>query len=222
MRHCHARHLLVAVATTLLAQDAAQPDWAKVDEETMRHFQAIIKMDTTDPPGGEKPVVDYLKQVLEAEGIPVQMLAMEAHRPNLVARIKGSGKQRPLLLMGHTDTVNVDPKKWTLPPFGAARDGGYVYGRGTVDDKDNVVAHADDDADAQAAERAARSRRDLPGRSRRRRHLEPRHPVHGQRALRRDRRRVLLRRRRQRDAHRRRGEVRVGPDRREDSARDHA
>ena len=42
--------------------------------------------------------------------------------------------------MGHTDTVNVDPKKWTHPPFSADRDGGYIYGRGTVDDKDNVVA----------------------------------------------------------------------------------
>ena len=88
----------------------------------------------------EKPVVDYLKQVLEKEGIPVQIFAKEAHRPNLVARIKGTGKQRPLLIMGHTDTVNVDPKKWTHPPFGAVRDGGYVYGRGTVDDKDNVVS----------------------------------------------------------------------------------
>ena len=98
-------------------------------------------MDTTDPPGGEKPVVDYLKQVLEAEGIAVQTFALEPHRPNLVARIKGSGKQRPLLLMGHSDTVNVDPKKWTHPPFGGVREGGYIYGRGTVDDKDNVIAH---------------------------------------------------------------------------------
>ena len=42
--------------------------------------------------------------------------------------------------MGHTDVVNVDPKKWTHPPFSADRDGGYVYGRGTVDDKDNLTA----------------------------------------------------------------------------------
>jgi acetylornithine deacetylase/succinyl-diaminopimelate desuccinylase-like protein len=42
--------------------------------------------------------------------------------------------------MGHLDTVNVDPAKWTFPPFSAARDGGYVYGRGTVDDKDTVTA----------------------------------------------------------------------------------
>jgi len=129
------------LSTSLLAQTPASPDWAKVDEETLKHFLAIIQMDTTDPPGGEKPVVDYLKQVLEAEGIAVQTYALEPNRPNLVARIKGSGKQRPLLLMAHSDTVNVDPTKWTHPPFGGVRDGGYIYGRGTVDDKDNVAAN---------------------------------------------------------------------------------
>ena len=106
----------------------------------MRHFQAILKLDSTDPPGKEDHVVAYLKDVLDKEGIATQTYAKQAHRPNLVARIKGTGKQRPLLIMAHTDTVNVDPKKWTHPPFGAVRDGGYVYGRGTVDDKDNVAS----------------------------------------------------------------------------------
>ena len=132
--------LLAAVTSTSLIAQSPAPDWAKVDEETMRHFQAIVKIDSTDPPGREAGVVEYLKQVLEKDGIPVQLFAKEAHRPNLVARIKGTGKARPLLILGHTDTVNVDPKKWTHPPFSANRDGGYVYGRGTVDDKDNVVA----------------------------------------------------------------------------------
>jgi acetylornithine deacetylase/succinyl-diaminopimelate desuccinylase-like protein len=133
--------VITLASTSLLAQSSSpQPDWAKVDEETMRHFQAILKMDTTDPPGGEKAAADYLEQVLEAEGIPVQVFSKEAHRPNVVARLKGNGSKRPLLLMGHTDTVNVDPKKWAHPPFAAVRDGGYVYGRGTVDDKDNVVS----------------------------------------------------------------------------------
>ena len=97
-------------------------------------------MDTTDPPGGERPAVDYLKKVLAAAGIESQEFALEANRPSLVARLKGNGRKRPLLLMGHTDTVNVDASKWTLPPFSAAREGGYIYGRGTVDDKDNVAA----------------------------------------------------------------------------------
>jgi acetylornithine deacetylase/succinyl-diaminopimelate desuccinylase-like protein len=132
--------LLVAMTSTSLVAQSGQPNWAQVEAETLKHFQAIIKMDTTDPPGGEKPVADYLMQVLEAEGIPVQVFSKETNRPNVVARLKGTGKQRPLLLMAHTDTVNVDPKKWTHPPFSADRDGGYVYGRGTVDDKDNVAA----------------------------------------------------------------------------------
>src|SRR5690349_18360442 len=122
----------VAASTSLVAQ-SPQPNWTQVEAETLKHFQAIVKMDTTDPPGGEKPVVDYLRQVLEAEGIATQTFAKEAHRPNLVARLKGSGKQKPLLLMGHTDTVNVDPKKWSHPPFSADREGGFIYGRGTID-----------------------------------------------------------------------------------------
>jgi acetylornithine deacetylase/succinyl-diaminopimelate desuccinylase-like protein len=132
--------ILLAVALAFAAPQRPSLDWNTVDQETLRHFQALLKFDTSDPPGQEKPAVDYLKQVLEAEGIPVEILFNEPNRPNLVARLKGSGAKRPLLIMGHTDVVNVDPKKWKHPPFAAVRDGGYVYGRGTVDDKDNVVA----------------------------------------------------------------------------------
>ena len=106
----------------------------------MQHFQALLRLDTTSPPGNERRAVEYLEQVLEKEGIPYQVFAKDPQRPNLVARIKGNGKKRPILVMGHTDVVTVDPKKWSFPPFGATRDGGYVYGRGTVDDKDNLVA----------------------------------------------------------------------------------
>lgn len=133
--------LVLSVVAASLTVSAQQGTGAPgFDEEVMRHFQALVRSDTTDPPGNEKPAADYLKQVLEKEGIPVQVFAIEPNRPNIVARLKGNGSQRPLLLMGHTDTVNVDPKKWTFPPFSAQRDGGYVYGRGTVDDKDNVTA----------------------------------------------------------------------------------
>ena len=124
----------------LAAQRSTGPDWVKVEAETMQHFQALLRFDTADPPGNERPAADYLKQALEAEGIAVQEFALEPHRPNIVARMAGSGRKRPLLIMGHTDVVNVDPSKWTFPPFSATRDGGYVYGRGAVDDKDNLVA----------------------------------------------------------------------------------
>jgi acetylornithine deacetylase/succinyl-diaminopimelate desuccinylase-like protein len=131
--------LLLAVASPA-GQGTQSIDWKKTDEEVLRHFQALLRFDTADPPGREAEAAAYLAQVLEAEHIPVQRFALEPHRPNVVARLKGSGKKRPLLIMGHTDVVNVDLKKWTHPPFSATRDGGYVYGRGAVDDKDNVAA----------------------------------------------------------------------------------
>jgi len=142
------RHIFVTVALALFAagtaghtQAQSRPDWAAAEAELIRHFQAIVRLDTTDPPGGERPVVEYLKSVLKTEGIEFQEFALEANRPNLVARLKGNGRKRPLLLMGHTDTVNIDAAKWTsAPPFSAARQDGYIYGRGTLDDKDNVAA----------------------------------------------------------------------------------
>jgi acetylornithine deacetylase/succinyl-diaminopimelate desuccinylase-like protein len=138
--------LPVLVAALVLASPGSapaqsrQPDWPSIEAETMRHFQALLRFDTSDPPGTEREAVEYLKRVLEAEGIAVETFALEPHRPNLVARLRGSGARRPLLIMAHTDVVNVDPAKWTHPPFSATREGGYVYGRGAVDDKDNVAA----------------------------------------------------------------------------------
>jgi len=136
------RPLIVILSLVLvLSAFSQETDKAKaLENETMQHFQALLRFDTSDPPGNEKPAADYLKQVLEKEGIPVKVFALEPHRPNVVARLKGNGKKKPLLIMAHTDVVNVDATKWTHPPFGAAREGGWVYGRGTVDDKDNVVA----------------------------------------------------------------------------------
>ena len=111
-----------------------------LDAETLQHFQALLRIDTSSPPGNETKAVEYLKQVFEKEGIPYQVFAKDASRANIVARLKGNGKKKPILVMGHTDVVTIDPAKWTHKPFGADLDGGYVYGRGTVDDKDNLVA----------------------------------------------------------------------------------
>ena len=66
--------------------------------------------------------------------------AKDPARANLIARLKGNGSKRPLLIMGHSDAVRVDPAKWTFPPFSATRQGGYVYGRGTLDDKSDLLA----------------------------------------------------------------------------------
>jgi acetylornithine deacetylase/succinyl-diaminopimelate desuccinylase-like protein len=128
---------LLALALPTLAQT---PDWTKVNDEALRHFQALVQIDSTDPPGNETQVAEYVRKVLENEGIPVIVAAQDPARANLIARLKGNGSRRPLLIMGHSDTVGVDPAKWQFPPFSATRQGGYVYGRGTIDDKSDLMA----------------------------------------------------------------------------------
>jgi acetylornithine deacetylase/succinyl-diaminopimelate desuccinylase-like protein len=135
------RLIVVVFGALLPALTFAQtPDWSKINDEAMRHFQALVQIESTDPPGNETKVAEYVKKVLEAEGIPATLVALDPARADVIARLKGNGSRRPLLIMGHSDTVRVDASKWTFPPFSAARNGGYVYGRGTLDDKSDLMA----------------------------------------------------------------------------------
>src|SRR6185369_11982338 len=135
--------LLSLVFTSLVfarLSSAQKIDWPKVNEELLRHYQALIRIDTTDPPGNETRAAEYVQHALEAEGIPVVLAAKDPARANLIARLKGNGSKRPILLMAHLDTVQVDASKWTIPPFSAELKDGYIYGRGTEDNKWQVAA----------------------------------------------------------------------------------
>jgi acetylornithine deacetylase/succinyl-diaminopimelate desuccinylase-like protein len=126
----------LVLAASLAAQPV--PDWSKANDEILRHFQALVQLDTTA--GNEARAVDYIRRVLEGEGIPVMVVSNDPAHPNLIARLKGNGSKKPLLLMGHTDTVQIDPTKWTtFGPFSGAREGGYLYGRGTQDDRPHLA-----------------------------------------------------------------------------------
>ena len=115
-------------------------DWEAVGEESIGYLVDLIQIDTSNPPGNETEVVDYLLASLEDDGIESEVYALEPDRANLVARIKGNGSKRPILLMGHTDVVGVQADKWYEDPFSGLRQDGFVYGRGSLDDKDNLAA----------------------------------------------------------------------------------
>ncbi len=122
------------------AQDRYLVDWDTVGEETLQHLSELVKIDTSNPPGNETRAAEYVKGILAAEGIESQLYALDPQRANLVARIKGNGSKRPILIMGHTDVVGVQADRWTELPFSGLRKNGWVYGRGTLDDKDSVAA----------------------------------------------------------------------------------
>jgi acetylornithine deacetylase/succinyl-diaminopimelate desuccinylase-like protein len=137
--------LTFSVCLILLAHTASGQvpaiDWKSQQAETLRHHRSLIQIDTSNPPGNETLAVEYLKKVFEAEGIPAQVFALEPSRANLVARLKGNGTKRPILLMAHTDVVGVQRDKWPVDPFGAILRDGYIWGRGSVDDKDKLAAN---------------------------------------------------------------------------------
>jgi acetylornithine deacetylase/succinyl-diaminopimelate desuccinylase-like protein len=121
---------------------AAEPPgtWQAIGGEARTHFDALIRIDTSNPPGGETAAAVYLQAALAADGIASELYALEPERANLVARIAGNGSKPPILLMGHTDVVGVQRENWSVDPFAAIERDGYIYGRGTLDDKDSVTA----------------------------------------------------------------------------------
>jgi acetylornithine deacetylase/succinyl-diaminopimelate desuccinylase-like protein len=129
---------LLLLAGSAYAADRFSVDWAKVNSELLEHYSALIRIDTSNPPGNETKAANYLKGVLDHEGIASQMFALEPNRSSLVARLKGNGSKRPIIVMGHLDVVGVQRDKWTVDPFAAIRKDGYIYGRGAIDDKDNL------------------------------------------------------------------------------------
>ncbi|HEY2843116.1 MAG TPA: M20/M25/M40 family metallo-hydrolase [Bryobacteraceae bacterium] len=130
----------------LLATTAAAVSWAANDDNrslggrTRQYLVDLIRLDTSNPPGNESKVALYLKQVADANGIPVELLGADPKRLNVVARLKGNGKNRPLLLMAHSDVVPAERKQWSVDPFGAEIREEFLYGRGALDTKSLLAA----------------------------------------------------------------------------------
>jgi acetylornithine deacetylase/succinyl-diaminopimelate desuccinylase-like protein len=102
-------------------------------------LQWLLRFNTTNPPGDEAACIEYIRFVLAAAGIESTILARDPARPNLIARIAGSGQAAPLLLYGHVDVVTTEEQDWTHPPFAGEIADGFVWGRGALDMKGGVA-----------------------------------------------------------------------------------
>ncbi|OXS61045.1 peptidase M20 [Cohnella sp. CIP 111063] len=102
-------------------------------------LQKLISYNTTNPPGNERECILYIEELLRRSGIESTLLALDANRPNLIARIRGSGQAPPLLLYGHVDVVPTDGQSWNVPPFSGEIYDDCVWGRGALDMKGGVA-----------------------------------------------------------------------------------
>ncbi len=116
-----------------------QVDWDRVGQEGVALLRELLRFDTTNPPGNELALARYLEDRLKAEGFDPQILESAPNRANLVVRMNGTGRERPMLLLSHTDVVPAEPSQWTHPPFAGHVADGYVWGRGAFDSKLTVV-----------------------------------------------------------------------------------
>ena len=122
---------LLFAAHPALADDTAASARALLDE--------LVETDTSNPPGNEEKAARLVAGKLRAAGIESVLVPFAPGRSNLVARLKGDGTKRPLLLLAHLDVVGAAGQPWTTPPFRVIEKDGWLYGRGVTDDKSWVA-----------------------------------------------------------------------------------
>jgi acetylornithine deacetylase/succinyl-diaminopimelate desuccinylase-like protein len=135
---------VVCLLAPALAQQAAPIDFGMVASEAQGWLVDLVRMNTSNPPGNELPAAKYIAALLEKEGIRAEAMESSPGRGIVVARLSVGAvpdPSRALLLMGHTDVVGVDRSKWSHDPFGSEIKDGYLWGRGTIDDKGPLVAN---------------------------------------------------------------------------------
>ncbi|HJU09237.1 MAG TPA: M20/M25/M40 family metallo-hydrolase [Candidatus Binataceae bacterium] len=110
--------------------------WESFERETLDHLRALIRLDTTNPPGNERIATDYLARALSQEGVEPVLIEPMPLRTSLIARLPGHDRSKtPLMLSSHTDVVPVEASRWTRTPFGAELADGCIWGRGAIDMK---------------------------------------------------------------------------------------
>src|SRR3954467_11141743 len=134
-----------------LAQNADQPasklpsaalskeKQAEYSELAVKLATEYFQIDTTNPPGNEAKAAAFFKKVFDAEGIENQGLTVKPGRDNILARLHGSGAQRPIILLSHEDVVTSTPALWKHPPFSAAIDEGVMYAGGYKKKKNEAL-----------------------------------------------------------------------------------
>ncbi len=139
------RESIVGVVEDAARPEASDPTQAPAFEtvgsgsDVVELLRALIRFDTSNPPGNERPCLEFVGRLLADANVDHRYIGVDAERPNLVARVPGQGAAPPLLLYGHVDVVPANANEWSHPPFGADLVQGEVWGRGALDMKGGVA-----------------------------------------------------------------------------------
>jgi len=135
------RVLYLATQNDARSVRAAPPPAA--DDATAKLLVELIKLNTSNPPGKEGQIADLLSARFKPLGFDVEIVPTpEPGKAHFLARIKGDGSKKPILLAAHADVVGVEREKWTLDPFAGTVKDGHIYGRGAIDFKGGLAVFA--------------------------------------------------------------------------------
>src|SRR2546421_2453014 len=151
LEHTMKRFLLIACALCLICSASpvsAQPpimpaaiNWSPYQDMAVDLMRQYLRINTSNPPGNEIAAARFLKQIFEREGIQNEIFEYKPGRANIIARLKGDGSKRPIILLSHMDVVTADPASWRVDPFAAEIIDGSIYGRGALDMKSEGLLH---------------------------------------------------------------------------------
>jgi acetylornithine deacetylase/succinyl-diaminopimelate desuccinylase-like protein len=110
-------------------------NWPAYQDMVVDLMRQYLRINTSNPPGNEIEAAKFFKAIFDREGIQNEIFEYQPGRANIIARLKGNGSKRPIILLNHTDVVTADPPAWSVDPFSADIVSGSIYGRGALDMK---------------------------------------------------------------------------------------
>ncbi|MBZ5514116.1 MAG: M20/M25/M40 family metallo-hydrolase [Acidobacteriia bacterium] len=139
--------LLISCAVATRGQTSADEHtqriaWEPYQDRAVRLLQEYLRIDTSNPPGNELKAAEFFLRLFDEAGVPNTVYPYAPGRADIYAVLKGDGSQRPLVLLNHMDVVQATPSSWRVPPFSGEILDGEIYGRGSLDMKDEGLMQA--------------------------------------------------------------------------------
>ena len=116
-------------------------DWPHYQDMAVDLMQKYLRINTSNPPGNEIEAARWFKSIFDQNGIQNEIFEYKPSRANIIARLKGNGSKRPIILLSHMDVVTADAGAWEVDPFSAEIRKGSIYGRGALDMKGEGLLH---------------------------------------------------------------------------------
>jgi acetylornithine deacetylase/succinyl-diaminopimelate desuccinylase-like protein len=133
--------LCVVVLTSVARAQNGGIDWTRYQDMAVDLMQQYLRVNTSNPPGNEIEAARFFKKIFDQHGIENEIFEYKPGRANIIARLKGNGSKRPIILLSHTDVVTAEPSAWQVDPFSGVIKNGSIWGRGALDMKGEGLFH---------------------------------------------------------------------------------